>query len=58
MKVRWEEIEISNEEGIDEANSGGCRYPGVLELDQIMCQEMKRKVREVYQKRITLLRQN
>ena len=58
MKVRWEEIELSNEEEIDEANSGGCRYPGVLGLDQIMCQEMKRKVREVYQKRITLLRQN
>ena len=28
---------------------------GVLELDKIMCDEMKRKVKEMYQERITLV---
>ena len=38
-----------------EAGVGGYKYLCVLELDKIMCDEMKRKVKEVYQKRITLL---
>ena len=41
-KTRWEGM-------------GGYKYLGVLELNKIMCDEMKRKVKEVYQKRITLL---
>ena len=42
-------------EDINEAGVGGYKYLGVLELDKIMCDEMKRKVKEGYQKRITLL---
>ena len=32
-----------------------CKYLGVLELEKIICDEMKRRVKEVYQKRVTLL---
>ena len=53
MKVRWKEIELPDKEEIYEADSGGYRYLGML-----MCEEMKRKAREVYQKRIKLLRQS
>ena len=41
--------------GIGEADVGGYKYLGVLDLNKIMCDKMKRKVKEVYQKRITLL---
>ena len=54
-KTRREGIQLPNGEKIGEAGVGGYKYLGVLELDQIMCDEMKRKVKEVYQKRITLL---
>ena len=54
-KTRWEGIQLPNGEKIGEAGVGGYKYLGVLELDKIMCDEMKRKVKEVYQKRITLL---
>ena len=54
-KTRWERIQLPNGEEIGEACVGGYKYLGVLELDKIMCNEMKRKVKEVYQKRITLL---
>ena len=40
---------------IGEAGAGGYKYVGILELDKIMCDEMKRKVKEVYQKRAKLL---
>ena len=53
-KTRWE-IQLQNGEEIGEADVGGCKYLGFLELDKIKCDEMKRKVKEVYQKRITLL---
>ena len=49
-KARWEGIQLPNGAGV-----GGYKYVGVLELDKIMCDEMKRKVKELYQKRITLL---
>ena len=52
-EARWEGIQLPNGEEIGEA--GGCKYLGVLELDKIMCSEMKRKVKEVYQKRVKLL---
>ena len=52
---RWEGIQLSNGEGIGEAGVGGYKYLRVLELDKIMCDEMKRKAKEVYQKKITLL---
>ena len=37
------------------SGSAGYRYLGVLKLDTIMCNEMKRKVKEIYQKRVKLL---
>ena len=45
---------LPNVEEIDETDAGGYKYLGLLELDQ-MCDKMKRKFKEVYQKRITLL---
>ena len=54
-ETRWEEIQLPNGEEISEAGVGGYKYLGLLELDKIMCDEMKRKVKEVYQKKITLL---
>ena len=54
-KTRWEGIQLRNGEEIVEAGVRGYKYLGILELDKIMCDEMKRKVKEVYQKRITLL---
>ena len=54
-KTRLEGIQLLNGDEIGEANAGGHIYLGALELDKIMCVEMKRKVKEVYQKRITLL---
>ena len=54
-KTRWEGIQLPNGEEIGEAGAGGYKYLGVLELDKIMCDEMKRKVKEVYQKRVTPL---
>ena len=54
-KTWWEGIQLPNGEEIGEAGAGGYRYLGVLELHKIMYDEMKRKVKEVYQKRVTLL---
>ena len=54
-KTRWEGIQLPNGEEIGQADVAGYKYIGVLELDKIMCDRMKRKVKEVYQKRITLL---
>ena len=54
-KTRWQGIQLPNGEEIGEAGAGGYKYLGVLELDKIMCDEMKRKVKEAYQKRVTLL---
>ena len=54
-KTWWEEINPPNGEEIGEADGGGYKYLGVLELDKIMFDEIKRKVKEVYQKRIILL---
>ena len=34
---------------------GGLNYVVILELNKIMCDKMKRKVKKVYQKRITIL---
>ena len=51
-KTRWEGIQLPNGEEKGEADVGGYKYLGVLELDKIMCDEMKRKVKEVYQKKI------
>ena len=54
-KTRWEGIQLPNGEEIGETDVGGYKYLGVLELDKIMCDKMIRRVKEVYQKRITLL---
>ena len=40
-----------NGEEIGGGGAGRYKYLGVLELDKIMCDKMKRKVKEVYQKK-------
>lgn len=57
-KVWWARTELPNGNELGEANSGGQHYIGVWELDQIMSEGMKRKVRKVYQERLTLLIKN
>ena len=49
-KARWEGVQLSNGEEIDESGAGVYKYLniGILELDKIMCDEMKRKVKERY----------
>ena len=54
-KTRWGGIQLPNGEEKDESGAGVYKYLSILELDKIMCDEMKRKVKEVYQKRVTLL---
>ena len=54
-KRRWEGIQLPNGEEIGEAGAAGYKYLGILELNKIMCDQMKRKVKEVYQKRVKLL---
>ena len=54
-QTRWEGIQLPNGEKVGEADVGEYKCLGVLELDKIMCEEMKRKVKEVYQERLTLL---
>ena len=54
-KTRWEGIQLSNGEEIDEAGAGGYKKLHTLELYKIIYNEMKRKVKEVYQKRVKLL---
>ena len=54
-KTKWEGIQLLNGEEIGEAGARGYKYLGILELDKIMCEEIKMKVKEVYQKRVTLL---
>ena len=54
-KTRWGWIQLLYGEEIGEADVGGYKYLDVLELDKIMCDKMKRKVKEVYQKRRTLI---
>ena len=49
-KPRWEGIQLPNGEEIDEAGAGGYKYLGVLELDKIMCDGMKRKVKKYIRK--------
>ena len=48
-KTRWEKIQLPNREKIGEAGAGGYKYLRVSELDKIMCDEIKRKGKEVYQ---------
>ena len=50
-----EGIQLPNGENIGQAGAGGYKYLGILELDKIICDKMKRKVKEVYQKRVKLL---
>ena len=40
-KTRWEGSQLPNGEEIGEANAGGYKYLGILELNK-MCDEMKR----------------
>ena len=54
-KTRWEGIQLPNREEIGEAGAREYKYLGILELDKIMCDEMKRKMKEVYQKRVKVL---
>ena len=54
-KTRWEGIQLPNGEEVVEAGAGGYKYLGFLELDKIMFDEMKRKVKQLYKKRVKLL---
>ena len=54
-KTRWAGIQLPNGQEIGEAGVVGYKYLGVLELHKRMCDEMRRKVKDVYWKRITLL---
>ena len=54
-KTRWEGIQLPNGQEIGGAGAGGYKYLGGLEFNKIMYDEMKRKVREVYQERVKLL---
>ena len=54
-KTRWEGIQLPKGEEIGKADVSGYKYLGVLELHKSIFDEMKRKIKEVYQKRITLL---
>ena len=54
-KTRWEGIQLPNREKIGEAGAGGYKYLGVPELDKILCDEIKRKMKEVYQEKGKLL---
>ena len=54
-KTRWEGIQLPNGEEIGKGDAGGYKYLGFLQLNKKMCDEIKRKVKDVYQKRITLL---
>ena len=54
-KSRWEGIQLLKVNEIGEADVGRNKHLGILELDKVMCDGMKRKVKEAYQERITLL---
>ena len=54
-KPRWEGTQLANGEEIGEVGAGGYKYLDVLELDKITCDEMKRKLKEEYQKKLILL---
>ena len=54
-RVRSEGIELPDGEEMMEPDSDGYKYLGVLELDTILCKEMKIKVKKVYLKRLKLL---
>ena len=54
-KTKREGTILPNGEEIGEPGVGGYKYLGVLKLNTKVCDEMKRKVKEVYQKKITLL---
>ena len=43
---KWEGIKLPNGEEIDEANIRGYKYLVILEIDEIMCDKMKRKMRK------------
>ena len=55
-KTRWEGIQLPNGEEKGEVCAGGYKYLGVLGLVKTMCDKMKMKVKEVYQKRVKLFR--
>ena len=54
-KVRCEGIRLPNDDEISEAESQGYKYLGVLEVDKVLCKEMKKKVEETYIRRVSLL---
>ena len=52
----WEGIQLPSGEELGEADVGEYKYLGVLELYEIIREEMKSKMKEVYQNRIRLLK--
>ena len=54
-QTRMEGIKLPNGEEIGDPDAEGYKYLGVLELDTMLCKEMKEKVKETYLKRLKLL---
>ena len=48
-------ITLPNGEELGDPDAAGYKYLGVLELDVMLCKEMKNKVKDVYLKRLRLL---
>ena len=53
--VRSEGIKLPDGEEMGEPDANGYKYLGVLELDKILCKQMKIKVKECYMKRLKLI---
>ena len=51
-RARSDEIVLSDEESILEADDNGYKYLGILEFDDIVQKEMKEKVKTTYLKRL------
>ena len=54
-RVESRGIRLPNGEEMDEPNNEGYKYLGVLELDGVLCSEMKEKVKKEYMKRLKLM---
>ena len=54
-RSHMEGIKLPNGEELGDPDAGGYKYLGVLELDSMLCKEMKSKVKEVYLRRLKLL---
>ena len=47
-RVQCDGIKLPNDEEMGEPDAQGYKYLGVLEMDKILCNEMKGKIKETY----------